>query len=339
MQLPPAATAVPTQGPLASALLGDPARCVFASTDLAETRAAVGRVFKPHRLDVRGTRLQARMHHAPLGAVSFNRLAYGAEVTIDPGPLGDFLLVQMPLSGQADIRCGDQHIISTPDCASVLTPSDPLAMRWSADSDQLIVRIDRGALERVCAAHLGRRPERPLRFALGMAWRAGAWYELVRYLAAMLETAPETTRHPLTACQLEQLVIGTLLTWQPHDLSEALREHGKPLAPRHVKVVEEYMHANADAELTPALLAEVAGVSVRSLFAGFREHRGTGPMTYLRTVRLERVRRDLLNDASISSVSAAALRWGFAHLGRFSAEYRRVFGECPAQTLRRRGAG
>ena len=91
--------------------------------------------------------------------------------------------------------------------------------------------------------------------------------------------------------------------------------------------------------MTPALLAEVAGVSVRSLFAGFREHRGTGPMAYLRTVRLERVRHDLLNDASVASVSAAALRWGFAHLGRFSAEYRRVFGECPAQTLRRRGAG
>lgn len=134
-------------------------------------------------------------------------------------------------------------------------------------------------------------------------------------------------------------LIGTLLTWQPHSLSDALREHGKPLAPRHVKVVEEYIHANAAAELTPALLAEVAGVSVRSLFAGFREHRGTGPMAYLRTVRLERVRHDLLNNASVTSVSAAALRWGFAHLGRFSAEYRRSFGECPAQTLRRREAG
>jgi AraC-like DNA-binding protein len=52
-------------------------------------------------------------------------------------------------------------------------------------------------------------------------------------------------------------------------------------------------------------------------------------MTYLRTVRLERVRQDLLNDATLSSVTAAALRWGFAHLGRFSVEYRRAFGECP----------
>jgi hypothetical protein len=30
-----------------------------------------------------------------------------------------------------------------------------------------------------------------------------------------------------------------------------LREHGKPLAPRHVKVVEEYIHAHADAAVTP----------------------------------------------------------------------------------------
>jgi AraC-like DNA-binding protein len=54
-------------------------------------------------------------------------------------------------------------------------------------------------------------------------------------------------------------------------------------------------------------------------------------MTYLRTVRLERVRQDLLNDATLSSVTAAALRWGFAHLGRFSVEYRRAFGECPGK--------
>ncbi|WP_265922767.1 AraC family transcriptional regulator [Cupriavidus nantongensis] len=334
LQLPPTARA---PAPLAHALLHDAGRQVFASTDLGQTRAAVAKVFKPHRLDIRGTSLSARMHHAPLGAVSLNRLAYGADVTIDPGPLGDFLLVQMPLSGHAEIRCGAQRIVSTPDCASVLTPSDPLLMRWSADNDQLIVRVERSALERVCAAYLGHRPDPPLRFQLGMAWRSTGWYALMEYLAQMLAAAPEAARHPLTACQLEQLVIGTLLTLQPHSLSEALQRHGKPLAPRHVKVVEEYIHAHAAAALTPSLLAEIAGVSLRSLYAGFREHRGLSPMAYLRTVRLDRVRHDLLNDAALSSVTGAALRWGFTHLGRFSAEYRRAFGECPAETLRRRG--
>lgn len=179
----------------------------------------------------------------------------------------------------------------------------------------------------------------PLRFQLGMAWRGTGWHALMQYLADLLAQAPETARHPLTACQLEQLVIGTLLTLQPHSLSEAMRSHGKPLAPRHVKVVEEYIHAHAAAPLTPAQLAEVAGVSLRSLYAGFREHRGQSPMAYLRGVRMERVRQDLLNDGALTSVTGAALRWGFTHLGRFSADYKRAFGECPGDTLRRRGRG
>ncbi len=338
MLLPPTATATMATPALAAALLGDPGRLVFASSDQDQARAAVGAVFKPHRLAIGGNRLAARLHHAPLGAVSFNRLAYGAEVEIDPGPMGDFLLVQMPLSGQADVACGTQRILSDADLASVLTPSDPVRMRWSADNDQLIVRVELGALERVCAAYLGRRPEQALRFALGMAWRRQAgWYQLMQYLADLLACSPEAAQHPLTACQLEQLVIGTLLTVQPHSLSEDLRGRGKPLAPRHVKVVEEYIHAHADDALTPAHLAEVAGVSLRSLYAGFREHRGLSPMAYLRAVRLERVRHDLLNVAAVGSVSTAAMRWGFTHLGRFSAEYRRAFGECPGETLRRRG--
>lgn len=336
LQLPPTA---PAQAPLAGALLHDAARLVFDSDDLDTTRAHVGTVFKPHRLTLHGKTLHARMHHAPLGAVSFNRLAYGGDVTIEPGPLGDFLLVQMPVAGRAEIHCGGQHIVSSPTLASVLTPSEPLRMRWSASNDQLIVRIERSALERVCAAYLGRRPNQALRFALGMDWQHTGWHALVRFLADTLAAAPAVAAHPLTACQLEQFVIGTLLTCQPHTLSDMLRQHGKPLAPRHVKVVEEHIHAHADAALTPGCLAELAGVSLRSLYAGFREHRGLSPMAYLRTVRLERVRQDLLNDAAVTSVTAAALRWGFAHLGRFSAEYRRQFGECPAETLRRRGRG
>ena len=336
MQFAPEATA---GTPLANALLFDAGRQVFASNDLPQTRAAVGEVFKPHRLDVRGTALAARLHHAPLGAVSFNRLAYGAEVVIDPGPLGDFLLVQMPMAGQAEIRCGNEQVLSDAGCASVLTPSEPVMMRWGATSDQLIVRIERAALERVSAAYLGRRADQPLRFQLGMAWRGTGWHALMQYLADLLAQSPETASHPLTACQLEQLVIGTLLTLQPHSLSEAMRSHGKPLAPRHVKIVEEFIHGHAAAPLTPAQLAEVAGVSLSSLYAGFREYRGQSPMAYLRGVRMERVRQDLLNDATLTSVTGAALRWGFTHLGRFSADYRRTFGECPGETLRRRGRG
>ncbi len=50
---------------------------------------------------------------------------------------------------------------------------------------------------------------------------------------------------------------------------------------------------------------------------------------------MERARQALLGPEPASSVTGIALDWGFAHLGRFSVEYRERFGECPSQTLRR----
>jgi 3-polyprenyl-4-hydroxybenzoate decarboxylase len=37
---------------------------------------------------------------------------------------------------------------------------------------------------------------------------------------------------------------------------------------------------------------------------------------------------------SPAAVTAVAGRWGFVHLGRFTQQYRQLFGEAPSQTLR-----
>jgi transcriptional regulator GlxA family with amidase domain len=58
-------------------------------------------------------------------------------------------------------------------------------------------------------------------------------------------------------------------------------------------------------------------------------------MRYLRNVRLARVREALTRADRSGSVTEIAVEWGFAHLGRFAAEYRAHFGESPADTLRR----
>ena len=76
-------------------------------------------------------------------------------------------------------------------------------------------------------------------------------------------------------------------------------------------------------------------MSVRTLQEGFQRHLGMSPMACVRVVRLRRAHRDLRSaDPSHSTVALIAHRWGFTHLGRFVAAYKRMYGETPLQTLR-----
>jgi transcriptional regulator GlxA family with amidase domain len=76
-------------------------------------------------------------------------------------------------------------------------------------------------------------------------------------------------------------------------------------------------------------------VTARSLQYTFRRHRDCSPMEFLRRIRLERVRDELAHATPDTTVTSAAMRWGFLHLSRFAAEFRARFNENPSETLSR----
>jgi len=73
----------------------------------------------------------------------------------------------------------------------------------------------------------------------------------------------------------------------------------------------------------------------RTLFKQFESFRGISPMEYLRAARLERVREVLQSGQVTGNITDLATTWGFSHMGRFSTEYRKRFGERPSETLKR----
>ena len=86
---------------------------------------------------------------------------------------------------------------------------------------------------------------------------------------------------------------------------------------------------------TVADIARAATLSVRALDAGFRRHVGIPPMKYLRRVRFARAHDALVAaDADITTATAIAHQWGFLHYGRFAAEYQRIYGNTPAESLK-----
>ncbi len=105
--------------------------------------------------------------------------------------------------------------------------------------------------------------------------------------------------------------------------------------PRGVRRVLEAMHANVGHRWRISELASVAGVSSRTLQRQFTCFLGRSPQAVQHDIGLEQARHELLQGAPDAKVRDVALRCGFPHFGRFSAEYRRRYGEAPSGTLRR----
>ena len=72
----------------------------------------------------------------------------------------------------------------------------------------------------------------------------------------------------------------------------------------------------------------------RTLQHYFLRELGCTPIAYLRTMRLHRVRATLLSaDRSQRNITKIATDYGFVHLSRFAAQYQKLFGELPSETL------
>ncbi|WP_279323232.1 helix-turn-helix domain-containing protein [Roseomonas fluvialis] len=82
-------------------------------------------------------------------------------------------------------------------------------------------------------------------------------------------------------------------------------------------------------------LARFCDVPERTLHRHFVAFVGHPPLAHFRGMRLAAAREALLAPRPDTSTTDIATRFGFAHLGRFAAEYRRRFGEAPSATLAR----
>jgi AraC family transcriptional regulator, ethanolamine operon transcriptional activator len=114
-------------------------------------------------------------------------------------------------------------------------------------------------------------------------------------------------------------------------------ELGVSPAVRHraARQAEAFLREHRDRRVTVAELCLATGVPKRTLMLGFHNLFGIPPLAYHRRTRLGEARRDLVHSwPGETSVTTVALRWGFDHFGRFSINYREMFGESPITTLR-----
>ena len=115
-------------------------------------------------------------------------------------------------------------------------------------------------------------------------------------------------------------------------MAHGFMAHG-PL-PRGVRKAVECLEAEPGRSWRLAELARASGIAPRTLQKQFRRFVGRAPLAFLCELRFARVREELVHGRD-TGVTAIAMRYGFAHLGRFAVAYRRRYGESPSKTLRR----
>lgn len=103
---------------------------------------------------------------------------------------------------------------------------------------------------------------------------------------------------------------------------------------RVVDRVCELVLARPDQPVTLLKVCSEVGTSPRKLDYCFRDVLGITPSRYLRAMRLNGVRRALKQAGQPETVHDIAARWGFWHMGAFSADYKAQFGELPSATQR-----
>jgi AraC family transcriptional regulator, ethanolamine operon transcriptional activator len=184
--------------------------------------------------------------------------------------------------------------------------------------------IDRRIEERFgCDARTLDEP-RLLRARSADAVREAGW-ALDALGCAMVEAGPETL------AQIEDQATDILLSAIAPPAAARAATPRESLARR----IEETLRNRLLNPPDIGALCEITGAPERTLHLAFHETYGSAPMTYLRLLRLNAVRRVLLR-AEERSVTTAATRFGFFHLGRFASDYSRLFEETPSATLRRR---
>lgn len=244
----------------------------------------------------------------------------------------DSVTVIQPRAGSLALA---DETISGPDAFLLCADGVPCTLE-TKPAQFHVVSIDAKLLHRVAAEEHPSLPEQ-IDFS-GPHPRsrtiAGAWHRALDHVIAGFNSADAAQRPLMVRAATRMLTAATLECFPSNvnagqDLLETLT------VPQSFRDAVVFIQNHAGRGIGINDVAAALHLTPRAVQYLFRQQAGMTPTEYLRRVRLHNARADLMRgDPSTTTVSAVAQKWGFAHTGRFSAQYRQAYGESPRITLR-----
>ncbi|MFD4668498.1 helix-turn-helix transcriptional regulator [Lentzea sp. NPDC058450] len=315
-----------------------PNRSTFSTTDPDEAHAFIGQMYT-----ARSGKAAAVDKTSPLslsqisaGGISFVDFTMPPDLTLSLDGTDDLSITTL-VSGttQAELGKNTERYREGDVCLGSFPRGDYLVA--CRDLRVHIMTVPAAMLTEVASTMPGEVPA-PLRFDSLEPLSATAvrqWKRAAAFVHSVLND-DEAASSPLIIGSAGRLLAATALSVFPtRSLDSATLETGA--TPRTLRKAEEFIHAHAHTDIGLADIAHACHVTPRALQYAFARHHERTPLQYLRHVRLARAHEDLLraDPARGDTVTSIAIRWGFAHAGRFAITYREAYGYSPSQSLRR----
>lgn len=311
------------------------AKC-FRSDDLDEVRAYIAPYDGDHRRHSVGRGGLGYVAHAvKCGNIDlgWTRLDQRQRVVGVPRAV----LLHVPINGRVVYQFGTRTLETHP-AAAILLPPGNTFQSIVGRSDSIAIRIPSDELAKELR---GRRGDG----AKSIAWDptvvpltaqvVRALHDLHQAFVQASGNVSEGVRKAERTCQRRCAQLeSAIVAWVAGQLLRGARERAPGgIGAQRLRRVEEWIDENLTNPITLARLCDIACVGDRWLESSFKSRHGQTPMQYLRTKRLALVRQRLAEAAPGATVARVAGDAGFAHLGRFAAQYRLAFGEMPSETL------
>lgn len=314
----------------------------FRGTGAEELAAALSTRTSPIKVEtLSGEPLTFDCEFFSTGPVSFASCSYEGAFQCTRQTATDKLMIFLPTLGKAVFNPGMRQILSTPGQGTIIDGARSAGAQVYGPRRHLALFIELRKVANHLTGMLERSVNGDLEFHPYIEVRSGpglALMQLVETACNGLRGDAPLRQSPMALASICDAVTHLILEATPHRYSDQLATPAPLPAPRHVKWAIDFMHAHISEPISMDDIAAAAKVSVRTLQQGFRQFRMTTPMAYLHEIRLTAAHQDLMNGHEVQTVADVALRWGFTHLGRFAADYKKRFGVLPSQTLRGKGS-
>lgn len=307
--------------------------------DGEQAQAFLSRIYVPLRVTARGRDpVDFETHAVHCGGLGFSTSTSRSGIQLILDEPFDGYGMSMPLAGSMSVASGGGEPTTSRANGGLMMDSRAIdAATFSSRSVWQRITLS----TEVMHERLATLTERPVHHRLQFAPHFRMDHGACGLILALSQTIIDGTRGdapllsaPMAMANLRESVLWTFIEAMPHSHSAQLGRRATVPAPRHVRRAIEFMHAHLLQPLRLEDIALASQTSARSLQLAFRRFRDTTPMEYLRRLRLDGARSELMQGVPGTTVAAVAYRWGFPHHGMFAQRYAKAFGETPSATLR-----